>query len=300
MNNAAESALWRGCDEEAGELLEETEVLARHAKCRWLQASCDVIRLELDFVQGRWAGLDERIDSYVSEAPEDSPLQVEPQMLRALLDVAHGQWSRARQRIGRPLEYLNVQECSLVCTAALARIDLAEGNPSAAWATVQPGLDAVRHKGMWVWSTDLVPTAVQAALACGLHGEAEDLVAQAEQGIEGFEAPAAPAEVRWARGLLAADARPAEAVEDLERARGEFAAIGRVHRAAASPSRPAASSSPSTRPGPPAASRRPWTFTRLGATADADQCRRALRESGQEPTAHRVTRRGHGTGLGGA
>ncbi|MFJ1709151.1 ATP-binding protein [Kitasatospora sp. NPDC088346] len=284
LSNAAESAFWRGRDDDARTLLEEAEELARHTKFQWLQVRCDVIRLELDFAHGHWTGLEERIEAHAPQAAEDSSLQVEPQTLLALLDVAHGQWTRARERIGNPMTYLNMEECSLACTAALARINLAEGEPQAAWTTLQPALETIRNQHTWVWTTDTLPTAVQAALACQLRTDAEHLIEEAEQGIEGLDAPAARAEILWGRGLLAADTRPTDAIEHLEQARTVFRGLGRAHRAARiteQVGRLLLATDPAR------ATRRLQealdVFTRLGATADAAQCRRTLRGAGQEP-----------------
>ncbi|MCH0567525.1 AAA family ATPase [Streptomyces sp. MUM 136J] len=291
LHNAADGSFWLGHDRRAGVLLDQAEELARATGHQYLEASCASIRLQLDFADGRWAGLDERIAALAPEATERSTLQVEPLMARSLMDVARGQWPRAREGLTAivghtsrrgPIQWL------LTATAALGRIGLAGGDPQAAWDRVQPALVVLRRKGVWVWTTDLVPTSVQAALGCGLREEAERLTDQAERGIEGRDAPGAAAEVLWCRALLAADTDPGRAVDLLERASGQFRAIGRVHRAAriteqagrllmdTSPSRAARHLQQALD-----------AYTSLGATSDQSHCEQVLRDAGGQRSAHR-------------
>ncbi|MFG2716118.1 ATP-binding protein [Streptomyces goshikiensis] len=293
--------LWRGDDERACTLLDEAEELARRTGHQRFEAGCATIRVELDFVHGHWTGVDERIDNLSPEAAENDQLQLEQMTMRALLDLARGQWSQARTRLRPPLDPAHPHlELRMACSAALSRLEMLEGNPQAAWQAVQPALESLRRKGIWVLTTDLIPAAVQAALACDLREEAERLIEEVERGIGGRDAPGAVAELWWCRGLLAAQADPAAGLQHLEQACARFKAIGRIHRAARISEQIGATLLAAQPDSPGQAARRLQeatdVFTKLGATADEARCRQQLRDIGHTRPEPRG-RRSYGTNL---
>ncbi|MFF1870294.1 ATP-binding protein [Kitasatospora herbaricolor] len=289
LHNAADGAFWRADDERARTLLDEAEQLARRCGVQWLEAACDVIRLELDYADGQWDDLDARIEALAPGADERSALRAEPLMVRTLLDLARGRWPQATKQLGRLLEHLhstNVPQLTLVAIATAGRVDLARGDPQTAWSTIRPTLDAVRHKGVWTWATDLLPTALQAALGCGLREEAQRLTAEAETGIEGHDAPGVTAEVLWCRGMLAAESDPGSAVTLLEHASTRLEALGRVPRAARVTEQTGMLILDTYPDNPGRAAGHLQnaldSYTRFGATADAARCQQTLRQVGQE------------------
>ncbi|WP_406397345.1 AAA family ATPase [Streptomyces sp. NBC_00879] len=304
VHNAADEGYWRGDDDRARALLDEAETLTSLTRNERIAASCGIIRLELDFAAGRWTGLDDRIETIAPESGQrEGVFQVEPMLIRVQLAIARGQWPRARERLGHLTKtpgWPHWPPWLMLWAAALGRLELAEGNMQAAWDGVQPALEALRRKNNWVWMTDLVPTAVQAALACGLPSEAERLVGQVERGIDGRNAPGAVAELLLCRGLLAVQTAPARGVENLEQAQARFNAIGRLHRAARVTEQIGKALLTAAPQSPGVAARRLQeaadVFTELGATADEARCRQALREIGQERPLPRG-RRSYGDGL---
>ncbi|MEV6583785.1 AAA family ATPase [Streptomyces sp. NPDC051582] len=295
LANAGEAAFWRGRDERAAELLDEAEELSRRTGYQLMEEAVVSLRIELDVARGRWAGLQEKAEAIAPDA--EGIFQIDLLVPLAELDVAHGHWSRARRRLAPCLDS-PYREGVLAGSAVLGRLDLLQGDPPAAWQTVQPALEALRHKDVWVWGIDLVPVAVQAALACGLREEAGQLTAEAARGTDGRDAPAAAVEVLVCRGLIAAeDGRTDEAVGLLQEARVRFEALGRVHRAARIAEQTGAILM-ALQPGVAAGHLQHAldVFTGLDATTDAARCRQILRDSGQDRPAPRG-RRAYGSEL---
>ncbi|MFG2819998.1 ATP-binding protein [Kitasatospora sp. NPDC048365] len=294
VHNAAYSGLARGCDDAVRGLLGEAEDLCDRVGSQFMRLGCRLIRLHLDLAAGRWNGLDRTIEAMLLESAEDSPHRLELLLARGTLDTARGQWNAAREDLLPLVDGLD-EDIGPPAVAVLARLDLLEGDAPAAWRRTEQALASRRRKGLWARPVDLVPTAVEAALACGLHDDARRLTDEAERGIAGLDAPAATAGVSWCRGMLAADADPDEAVVHLERARARYRAIGRVHTTARVTER-IGRLDLAHRPDWPEAAVSALQdaldiFDRLGATADAARCEQALRVSGHQrtgPRGHRV------------
>ncbi|GGV47125.1 helix-turn-helix transcriptional regulator [Kitasatospora herbaricolor] len=296
LHNAAYYEMSRGCDQTAHELLGEAEELGRHTDSEILELGCRAIRLGLDVVSGHWAGLDRRIEATLSESAEDSTIRLALTAAAAILDTAGGRWLQARTRL-TPLTTAANADIGPMAISMLARLDMLEDDAPAAWQRIQPVVVARRRKGLWAQTLDLVPTAVQAALACGRRDEAHRITDDAEHGIQGLNAPGVAAGASWCRGLLAADTDPEGALTHLERARIQYDAIGRaptVARVVEQSGLLALAHNPgrATRDLHHALD----TFTRLGATADAARCQRALRDNGLPRLTPR-SRRSYGTDL---
>ncbi|MDH2393290.1 AAA family ATPase [Streptomyces sp. HNM0663] len=289
LHNAADQAFWHGDDMRARSLLDEAEVVACRTHSQHWEHSCRVIRMNLDFASGNWSGLDQRLDAFALQAKSDeSYFSVESLLVRALLEIARGQWGQARERLDALAEFTHqaYPPWEMVRAAAIGRLDLAEGRTKSAWNALQPALDLLRHKGVWGWTTDLIPTAVQAALACDNPDEAHRLIEQVTRGIDGAEAPGVAAELQWARGLVLAPADPHTALEYLEQARTRLQALGRVHRAALITEHVGSTMSTDDPHNPGRAARyfheATDTYRKLGATADEARCSQTLREIGQQ------------------
>ncbi|GAA4986328.1 ATP-binding protein [Kitasatospora paranensis] len=280
LHNAAYYEMSRGCDREAGEILGEAEELGRRTGSQILELGCLAIRLGLDVVSGRWAGLDDRVEATLQESPENSTIRLALTAAGAILDTARGRWGQARERLA-PLTGAANADIGPLAISLLARLDLLEGDAPSAWQRIEPAVAARRRKHLRAQTVDLVPTAVQAALACGVHDEARRLTDDAERGIEGLNAPGVAAGVSWCRGLLAAGTDPEAALTHLVRARVRYEAIGRVHTAARVAEQTGLlelshASGSAGRELQGALD----TFARLGATADAARCQRVLRDNG--------------------
>ncbi|WP_354644766.1 ATP-binding protein [Kitasatospora camelliae] len=300
LHNAAYHRMNRGCDEAARALLREAEELARGAGSQIIQQSCQGILLHLDLADGRWTDLDRRLEVMLSEVAEGSTLRFGLLVASATLDTARGRWARARESLAPLVVSFSENpnwDLGQVGISVLTRLDLLEGDSSAAWQRMERATAAVHRKNLWVRPVELLPTAVQAALSCGLRAEAGRLTDDAAHGIRNLDAPGVTAGVSWCRGLLAADTDPDAYLDHLERARTRYEAIGRVHTAALvaeqmgrhrlahTPDRPAHDLQYALD-----------VFNRLGATADADRCQQALRGSGRLRSLPRG-RRTYGTDL---
>ncbi|WP_420706201.1 ATP-binding protein, partial [Streptomyces sp. NRRL B-24484] len=231
LHNAACFELAHGCADQARSLAGEAEELARRAGFELIQQSCRMIVLELDLAAGHWADLGRTIEAMLPVTAEDSPQRSDLLLDRAALDTAQGRWARARADL-TPLASVFNSEVAPIAVTGLARLDLLEGDTQAAWRRTEPVVEFMRRKGLWARPVDLLPIAVEAALACGLRDEASRLTDDAERGIEGLNAPGVAAGVQWSRGLLAADTDTEAALTHLRRARARYEAIGRVHTAA--------------------------------------------------------------------
>ncbi|MFC9331074.1 ATP-binding protein [Kitasatospora sp. NPDC057015] len=284
LRNAATNLAWTGRIEDARALLRPAEELAHHTGYGQVEEACALTRLALDFEEGRWDDLPERIEAIVPLAAEGGTFRIEPLHLRALLDIARGQWARARAALTTHLLPWQTRDGVLAGSAALARLHLLEQQPREAWEIARRALELQRHKGVWAWATDLVPIAVQAALAGGEREEARALTAEAARGIAGCDAPAAEAEILLCQGLLAADTDTAQAARLLEQARAVFEDCGRVYRAARTAEQ--AGRILLADDGTEAArllQHARDVFARIGAGSDAAHCEQALRGSGRRP-----------------
>ncbi|MGV9268179.1 helix-turn-helix transcriptional regulator [Kitasatospora sp. NPDC003701] len=300
--------LLHGYTAQARVLRDETDRLARRDGFQIPEHSCAVLQLYLDLGSGNWHGLERRVDAVLLEAADGSHLRQRVLLVRAMLDVARGQWARARALL-TALDDDGAQSAAWQMghevAAQLANLDLLEGDRERAWKRLGPSLAARRSKGVWLSANGLVPVAVQAALACGLREEAEHLTDEAARGIDGLDAPGAAAEVLVCRALLAAGTDPDAALAHAERAVARYERTGRVHSIARTTEllgslQLGRSAAGLADDGPRRAeeladegARNIRTaldvFTRLGATADASRCRQALRDSGR---AHPAPRHG--------
>ncbi|GGV40901.1 LuxR family transcriptional regulator [Kitasatospora herbaricolor] len=283
LYNAAYGAMLRGNDR-ARALHDEAEEAARRTGYQVIEQGCAVIRLRLDLAEGQWSGLDDRLAAVLPQTAEGTKFRIAALMVRAALEVARGYWAAARQNLATftTTDEENASwDVGQAGVTLLGRIDLLEGDPEAAWERLRRPLAARRHKGVWVRAHDLTPTAVQAALACGLSAEAERLTDEAATGIEGRDAPAAAAEVLWCRGMTTAATDPLAALAHLTRAQARYEALGRLHTAARVAEQ-AGCLRLAHDPDEAGHHLRQAldVFTRLGATADAARCRQALRETG--------------------
>ncbi|MFF2213379.1 ATP-binding protein [Streptomyces antibioticus] len=296
LHNAAYDAFLRGRDDKAAGWLDKTEALAEHIGDHQATRHCGMLRLRIEIAQGRRNSLTDDIDSLLQRS-SNAAFQTDLMLVQAKLDTARGRWSDARRHAlactTDPQEAGDYFEG----TADVARVDLAKGDPEAGWRVLQPALDALRHRNVWVRQSGLVPVAVQAGLATGHRAEAEELVERASAGAAGCDAPAAQAEILLCRGLLAADSDPRAAADLLERARLDFAAIPRPYQAAQAVEH-AGRVLLATEPAVAARYVKEAldAFTGLEAVADAARCQRTLREAGR----HRPTlrsRHSYGTDL---
>lgn len=283
LYNGAEGALLLGHDARAATLLEESGRLAQRAGSPILDCYSRSTRLVCDWLAGTWASLEDDYAMLRAEFPDMLFVETQRALVCGRLAVARGQQAQAREDFAAVTQAWGKHGGVLMCVTmtGIAQARLAEGNAEAARAVVSPALEIIRRKGAWGWAILLVPTAVEAAVACGDRTGASELIAQLEQGLEGRDAPAAVAELHLSRGLLEQESDPDSAHAHFDHARQLYQAIGRPYDAARAAERAASARTTSA---PREAGRQlletAETYARLGASSDAARCQKRLRALG--------------------
>ncbi|GAA1165224.1 ATP/maltotriose-dependent transcriptional regulator MalT [Kitasatospora gansuensis] len=300
LYNVGDIAIELGHDRRARTLLTESRDLARRSGTSHLECYSRIALLRLNGLAGHWDGLEEDFAALDTAHPDIAMTGTEQALILGQLATAKGQRSRAIEQFTLAADYGKHESqvtAALRAASGLAAVRLAQGAPEDARAVTDPAAAMLRRAAAWARATGVVPVAIEAALACGDHRFAEQLADDAEQGLRDADAPAADAELRFARGLLHSAAEPAAAAEHFLQAEHLWQEIGRPYEAARAAecsgralaaSRPDASTAHLTEALD--------TFTRLGATADAARCRHTLDRLGlvRPPTRGR---RGYGDRL---
>ncbi|MFE0464795.1 AAA family ATPase, partial [Kitasatospora sp. NPDC058965] len=295
--NTGDIAVELGHDQRAGQLLRESRRLARQAAIPYLECYSRIALLRLDGLAGHWDGLAERFAALGAEFPDLAMAGAERALLLGRLAAARGRLAVAQQEFAAAARFGERESqvtTALRAAAGLAGLRLAEGDTEQAAATLAPAVAALRTADAWARSADLLPVAVECALAGGDRRAADELVDQAEQGLTGVDAPAALAALAQAHGLLLAGRDQAGARAACTEARELWWAIGRPYQATRAEEQLAVALAPVE---PEAAADRlaaaEQSFLALGATSDAARCQRLQRDLGLGRTAT-PGRRGYG------
>jgi DNA-binding CsgD family transcriptional regulator len=209
LNTGHVAVAW-GRDAAARERLEAAERLMAETGYRRLLNSVRLTTAYLDWLAGRWHGLAARV-RVLADADETLPeARLEARGTLALLELVSGDRNRARAELSAVLEDLvrrGVTDGEFAPAAALAHLDLADGQLESALAVTAAGMDTVVRKRMWRFAGSLVVVRIGALVQAGRLAEAESLVRRlaAEVPAEA-DAPAAHAALALAHGIVA-DAR---------------------------------------------------------------------------------------------
>ncbi len=250
----------------------------------------------LDFLVGRWDGLQERAEAVQDDAPPHARNKAD--LVVALLTMARGATTRAETMLGELTPEALRNGAVPLAAAALSATSwarTARGHPGGAFEAAREALELIRAKGMWTVGGEAVSMFVSAAVRVGRVEEARAALAELSDGIRDRFAPDASAALLTCRGLLrgeegaAAFARAARAWEALPRPlavaacrEGQGDALASVDGVR---SRAALTEALAV-------------HERLGATWYADRVRRKLRGSGVAvPRPWRGGRRGYGDEL---
>ncbi|MFH0518522.1 AAA family ATPase [Streptomyces sp. M41] len=283
LYNAAEGALLVGHDARAAALLGECNRLARHVDSLLLDCYARSTLLVCSYLAGDWAGLEGKYSELRAEFPDMPFLDTQKALVCGRLAAARGQITKAAEEFATVAEAWSKRGGVLMCitVVGMARVRLADGDAEAAWSVAEPALDVVRRRQAWVWAVNLLPVAVEAAVASGRHRRASELTDEMERGLVGRDAPAATAELHLCRGSLRRDAEPASAAGHFDQARLIYQSIGRPYEEAGAAESSAAvligSEPDQAAAGLTAAAE---IYTRLGATYDAARCQDRLRTLG--------------------
>ncbi|MEU0370760.1 LuxR family transcriptional regulator [Streptomyces sp. NPDC006283] len=231
--NAADSAVWLGHHERAEELLAEGLELSAKSGAPYTEHTALGARLLLEFVTGRWAGLAERCETFVTATSDMPVICADARMVRGLLALAQGEWGRASSWLSGPDASSHEHSAAPLAAAtsgALIRLALARQDLPAAVAEAENAWAALAAKGVWVWAAELAPWAVEATARAGDHTTALAMVDDFAAGLSGVQAPAASAALAWSRAALAeAGGRPWDAVPLYRQAAAAYAALPRPY-----------------------------------------------------------------------
>ena len=200
-----QAALLLGHHRRAESLLQDAERLRRELQHERFSVGIATVRAELEWRTGRWEGLPERALSLVEACAELPGLWASSQLVVSWLALSRGELNQAERGFATVLEKSReAGSLGLVGAASgLARIHLAREQPEAAGKAVSLGVNALARCGLWTWADGVAPLAVDALLACGRTGEANDLTRQLATGLRGRDAPAAAAALELCRAALA-------------------------------------------------------------------------------------------------
>ena len=255
----------------------------------------------LDWMRGPWVGLEARARELTHAMPDVPLVCAEAELVLGLLLVARGEILAARTHLKSALEVGSTGGSVPIVVAAaggLARLRLARGDADDASEQALAALDLVRDKGIWVWSAEVAPVAVEALLALGRRRDAAELAGEIATGLRGRDAPAGQAALQGCRALLAADeGRPERAARGFLRAERAWLALPRPYEAAQRrEARAHLLIGASEQDGKELLFAALADFKALGATWDAARVRRSLREHGVTRP-WRGGRKGYGTRL---
>jgi len=198
----------------------------------WLESA----RARLAWRSGHWEGLDSRLGALSQRASGGPALAIGNEMTLAALLLARGRIRDAEQRfesIARRAQARGWMSARMAAAAGLARIRLARGDADAAVEAAGGGLEVLERKGIWIWGQELVPVTVRALVACGELTGASALAQRFSAGIEGRDAPSAPAADCSCRAIVAeAEGRPRAAAAQFARAEVVWRALPAPYDAA--------------------------------------------------------------------
>ncbi|HKE50221.1 MAG TPA: LuxR C-terminal-related transcriptional regulator, partial [Actinomycetes bacterium] len=221
----------------AESFLRRALALPAEARDPYLALSLESTEVLLDWMRGRWAGLEARARKLADDG-EDVPLVVaEAKLVLGLLLLARGEIVEATAELAsaRAIGSTGGSVPVVVAAAgALARMQLARGDVGAAAEDALTALDLVERKGIWVWAAEVAPAAIEALLALGRRAEAVVVTEKIAHGLRGRDAPAAQAALALCRALLiVADGQaPSGAARALLRAERMWRALPRPFDAA--------------------------------------------------------------------
>nr|WP_157357980.1 LuxR family transcriptional regulator [Amycolatopsis nigrescens] len=299
--NLADAQSWVGHLDRAERLLRDGTVQANTTGALFTVELARGTRLRLDWVTGNWAGLAESGEALLEKYPDLGAVVAECSLVLGALATVRGEFADAERHLittGILDPEHAVMPVVLSAAAVMIRLRLSTEDLDGACAAADDGMKAARHKGVWVWTAELVPAAADAYLLAGRTADAEAAVEEFATGITDRDAPVAEAALRSARAvLLAGRGSHREAAAGFDDAATRYAELpmpypATLARERAALARLAGGEASATTELCDAAD----AFERMGATRDAGRCRHQLREHGAWTPSPRG-RRGYGQQL---
>ncbi|GLW91163.1 ATP-binding protein [Actinokineospora globicatena] len=284
--NVADACSWIGHYGRARTFLRTGIALAERVAASYVVGTAEATAVRLDWLSGRWTGLEQRIDRLV-DAYENLLLTQDLNLTRGWLAAARGDWMRAQAAFEAATGSFPV---GISAAGGMAGMLLTRGEAAAAEDQVERGVALLRRKGAWVWSGDILPQAVDCYLANGHVDAAHQLVAEATTGLRGFDAPLAQAALTACHARLASDRDEADRL--YREAIDQHRALGLPYRA----TQLAEQAEGDDLADPSVIDALVQSYDSLGATVDAARCRHRSRGIGVA-TPSRRGRRGYGSEL---
>ncbi len=202
--NLADALLHLGHYRRAEEFIAEGLGLLANSGLPPTTAALKLTKLQLDWVQGSWEGLEDRARFYMETWGDWAAVRTDAQAVLGLLQLARGDVHAAEELL-EPLrdDFRGEGPVLSWVAGALARIKLAEGRPEEAVEAAGPALATVRQKGIWLWAAEVAPALVKGLADSGRAQEADQLTNEFAAGLSGRDAPAAAAALTLCRAQLA-------------------------------------------------------------------------------------------------
>ncbi|WP_229787817.1 AAA family ATPase [Actinokineospora fastidiosa] len=288
--NLADACSWIGHYGRAREFLRTGIALAERVAADYVVGTAEATAVRLDWLCGRWAGLEQRIDRLVATYG-NLLLTTDLHLTRGWLAAARGEWVRAEEAFQAAGAH-QVFPVGVSAAGGMAGMLLSRGQAAAAEEHIERGVAVLRSKGAWVWSGDILPQAVDCYLAVGRVDAARQVVAETAAGLSGVDAPLARAALTACRARLAAS----EDRDDAERLYREAIDLHRELGLSYRATQLAEQAEGAARTDAAVLDALARSYDALGATVDAARCRHRIRSTGAT-TPSRRGRRGYGSEL---
>ncbi|NDL59851.1 helix-turn-helix transcriptional regulator [Phytoactinopolyspora mesophila] len=206
LMNVGHLAIAWGHYAESRERLDAAIELMRSTAYERLLNSARLTLSLLEWQEGRWEGLAERIADLAGAEDTLPEAQLEARLLLGLLDLASGNKDISGQRLEAALAEAGRRgliDVQVSPAAALGRLSLSDGDVDRALAVTGPAVELIAGKGMWLWATEVVPAHVDALVAAERTDVAEILVRRFATGLGDRAAPAPEAALQVCLGVMA-------------------------------------------------------------------------------------------------
>ncbi|WP_207898185.1 ATP-binding protein [Amycolatopsis pittospori] len=292
--NLADACSWTGRDRQGRTFLHTGLAMASRAGADYVVATAEATSARLDWLAGEWSGLAERVQALIRVYSHLPHIANELNLVIGWLAAARGDWLTAERGFHSALDTHPTAVIPVAVAAAggMAAMLLSRDD-TAARAHAERGLALLREKGSWAWTAEIVPQAVACYLADDETDAARQLVAEAEEELEGIDAPSARLALTVCRAQVAAAAGDHDdAGRHYRDAQLRYDVLGQRYRAAQCADRAARI----TGADPSVFRELAVAFDALGATVDAARCRHHIRSTGTVIPSVRG-RRSYGTQL---